>query len=220
VDLILETKTRLRGLARRLGLIPSLHRIRRLWRGDGYESRFASIMVQTLRPSDCVWDVGANVGFYTAQFAARCKHVVAFEPVPENSRKIPAFANVTVLPIALGERTGKVQMFARGAFSSLVEGASEATTPVTVDVMRGDEVQAPKPSIVKVDVEGYELEVLHGMAELLRQARAVFVEVHFSILDQRGLREAPAQIISELKAAGLTRITWPDASHLAAFRMS
>jgi len=215
---ILETKTRLRDLARRMGLIPSLHRVRRLWRGDGYESRFASVMLETLRPSDCVWDVGANVGFYTAQFAARCRHVVAFEPVSENFRKISARENVTLFPVALGDQTGKIQMFARGAFSSLVEGASEATVPVTVDVIRGDEVQAPKPSIVKVDVEGYELEVLRGMSKLLKEARAVFVEVHFSILNQRGLREAPTEVVAALKAAGLTRITWPDASHVAAFR--
>ena len=35
-------------------------------------------------PDDCVWDVGANVGYYTERFAARARRVVAFEPIAEN----------------------------------------------------------------------------------------------------------------------------------------
>ena len=105
-----------------------------------------------------------------------------------------------------------------GPFSSLVSAADEASNAVSVEVMRGDDVQAPRPTIVKLDVEGYELEALRGMREVLRGARAVFIEVHFNVLEQRGLRKAPSDIITELKAAGLTRISWPDASHIAAFR--
>ena len=214
----LEVKTRLRSMARRMGLIPSLHRLRSLRGDDRYEQRFGSIIIQALQPEDCVWDIGANVGFYTEQFAAHCARVVSFEPVPENRHKIPALPNVTLLPVALGEQSGTATMSVDGPFSSLVGAADQASNAVSVEVMRGDDVQAPRPTIVKLDVEGYELEALRGMREVLRGARAVFIEVHFNVLEQRGLRKAPSDIITELKAAGLTRISWPDASHIAAFR--
>jgi hypothetical protein len=88
-------------------------------------------------------------------------------------------------------------------------------------VRRGDALAAelglPAPNVVKIDVEGYEWEVLQGLGNLLARPalRAVFVEVHFSILHERGLDGAPPQIVALLESAGFA-IQWLDLSHLVA----
>ena len=76
----------------------------------------------------------------------------------------------------------------------------------------------PRPTVVKIDVEGLEGEVIRGMHRILGGVRALFVEIHFQILDARGMRQTPAALVKELRGLGFSRIEWPDASHLAVFR--
>jgi FkbM family methyltransferase len=170
-----------------------------------------------------VWDVGANVGFYTEQLSKLARHVVAFEPVSENllhitSRCLP---NVDCRQLALGNTGGQMLISRRAQFSSIVAGPSGAsdTAYETVRVTPGDAlVGLPMPNVVKIDVEGYEPEVIDGMPNVLSQARAAFIEVHFSILESRGMLQRPAAIVKELKRLGFTTIKWVDASHIEALR--
>jgi hypothetical protein len=92
-----------------------------------------------------------------------------------------------------------------------------------VAVRRADELirsgLAPMPTVLKVDVEGYELEVLSGFGDYLksRELRAVFVEVHFKLLHDRGLDDAPQRIAALLSAAGFA-VRWLDLSHVCGMR--
>jgi len=56
--------------------------VSQLMRNRGYEERFGSELLKWVAAGDCVWDVGANVGFYTMRFAEKVGQgaVVAFEP--------------------------------------------------------------------------------------------------------------------------------------------
>src|SRR5206468_12979742 len=56
--------------------------VSQLMRNRGYEERFGSELLKWVAAGDCVWDVGANVGFYTMRFAKKVGQgaVVAFEP--------------------------------------------------------------------------------------------------------------------------------------------
>ena len=50
---------------------------------EGYEQSFRSVMLRSTRPGDCVWDVGANIGFYSELFAmvvGPSGKVISFEP--------------------------------------------------------------------------------------------------------------------------------------------
>ena len=54
--------------------------------GRGYEESFRAAMFSCIRPGDCVWDVGANVGLYSELFAAAvgsAGKVISFEPSPD-----------------------------------------------------------------------------------------------------------------------------------------
>lgn len=192
-----------------------------LWHTGDYEDKFADALMASIRPDDCVWDVGANVGFYTESFSKRARHVVAFEPMAENWQQIQSrmLGNVDCIQVALGDMAGEVPIFGDRQFSSVALAPYPGAPRRTVQIARGDDFSAlPRPTVVKIDVEGYEVEVVRGMSRMLGGVRALFVEVHFEALDKRGMRHAPTHLVNHLKRLGFTRIEWPDASHLAAFR--
>jgi FkbM family methyltransferase len=217
-----------RSAARRAGLAQTLGR---LARRSGYETRFHDALLGAVRPGDVVWDVGANVGRYTlplSKAAGPEGHVYAFEPNPAALEWLHEEAgdlvNVTILPYALGAEPGRLPFEpgsdGRGALSRIATAPREGLIEVAVvagDAMRGGE--AGVPAVIKIDVEGYELEVLRGMRETLRarQLRTVCVEVHFAILEERGVRSGPREVENILRAAGFA-LTWTDRSHVVAGR--
>ncbi len=199
--------------------------------GEGYEACYDSSFSGGLRPGDSVWDVGANVGYYTRLFARRVReqgHVFAFEPSPTNFQRLATacteLRNVTLLPCGLGREDGKLRFQqgadALGATSRITESASDG---INVDIRSGASLLASGevtlPNAIKIDVEGFELEVLEGMADSLRQPplRMIGVEVHFGILQQRGMALVPQQIESLLQRSGFV-VSWPDGSHILAVR--
>jgi len=221
LTMILESKTLARSFIRKARLTGVAHRVRMLWHRTDYEDRFADALLVSIRPDDCVWDIGANVGFYTERLAKLAQRVIAFEPVEENFRQIEAkrIENVECVQMALGDITGDMPMYVDRQFSSLARVHSSASPARIVRVARGDDLTSlPEPTVAKIDVEGYEVEVVRGMERTLGNVRALFIEVHFQILDERGMRQAPAALVKDLRRLGFRRIDWPDASHIAAFR--
>lgn len=223
--------------ARRLGRHAGVNRLlARLLYGRGYERRFDAALASTMREGDVVWDVGANVGHYARQFAERVGdrgRVVAFEPMPENLARLQAHVlgcrNVSIVPVGLGSHDA-VQVFVQGedglgATSRMLDqgrSAAVGTRAFEVTVRRGDGCLLdgfPVPNIMKIDVEGFELEVLDGMPAVLADPalRAIGVEVHFAVLDERGLPGAARRLEATLRAHGF-RLQWCDASHVLATR--
>lgn len=223
--------------ARHIGRALGLNRLLAgLLRGKNYEEKFSSMMLGAVRNGDCVWDIGANVGFYATKFIERTGDggcVVCFEPSPINTTKLveatKGIANLTVQQVALGAASGRVSfsqgLDELGATSRvLASGERQSADVIEVDVVRGDDLVSagsiPLPNILKIDTEGFEFDVLIGLQDTIKlpSVRAVFVEVHFGLLEGRGQSDAPGQIEKMLENSGF-RCTWPDASHLAAFRL-
>lgn len=191
------------------------------------EKRVNAALSGVTRPGDCVWDVGANVGLYTQQFldwVGPNGHVVAFEPVPENAallRELDAGPRLTVVEAALADVDGQISLVVSGESGETSHIGSNSSDALTVRVARGDSLAAdegvPIPDVVKIDVEGFEGDVLDGLPTVLRSARDVVVEVHFAALTERGKPDEPLRIIELLRDAGFA-VRWLDISHFLAAR--
>src|SRR5258708_14187823 len=104
VAMLIELQTQARSLLRRSGLVPLLNRVRSVWR-TGYEDVFSRSLLAEIRSGDCVWDVGANVGYYSQRMAALSSLLLAFEPVPETFSRLskPSLPNAPFLHLALAD---------------------------------------------------------------------------------------------------------------------
>jgi FkbM family methyltransferase len=138
-------------------------------------------------------DAGANIGWHSLHAAAikSVEQVVAFEPDRENAllfergRADSGFANVILVPIALGARKGiarlnRYKSSNTGRHSIATDhGMGSITVPVTdLDSALDDLGLGHKPiSVLKIDVEGFEPAVLAGAARALTRTRVVAMEI-------------------------------------------
>lgn len=198
--------------------------------GGGYETRYDNSFSGALRQGDCVWDVGANVGYYTCLFSNRVGErgkVFAFEPSPVNFDRLTTacalLENTTLMQCGLGREDSKLCFQqgadALGATSRIVESGSKG---VLVDIRSGMsliEGAVQLPNAIKIDVEGFENEVLEGLGDMLKnpKVRLIGIEVHFGILKERGVAHVPQQIENTLHDNGFA-VSWPDSSHILAVR--
>ena len=205
----------------------------RLYRGvlnKSCEDKFNTELMKSVRVGDVVWDIGANVGFYTRKFADAVGPrglVVAFEPSPASAARVRGefseIKQVKVEDVALSDNEGTMDFFVseNSVTDSLFkrEGVAPAQVKV-VTVKRGDSfAHLGEPDVIKVDVEGFEPEVVSGLAEILRtrKLRSIFIEVHFVELRRRRMPNAANEIVERLRSNGLTP-RWIDPSHLVASR--
>lgn len=137
-------------------------------------------------------DGGANIGQF-ARAAAETfpeAQVYSFEPLPEVAARFRAnladCPRVTFTESALGGRDGTLQFF-RSAYdlasSVLPSVATKATEEIEVAVGRLDTLLTPDalrpPVLLKLDLQGYELEALRGATALLPHVRHVLLEIAF-----------------------------------------
>lgn len=155
--------------------------------------RIHRLLDRLIEPGATVVDVGANIGYNTVHAARRTGsrgRVVAVEPTPDNLEVLrrnlddSGCTNVTVEPVAVGKAAGSRDLFVRGDVSAVNSFFPEScyahvTRVLPVPVVRLDDLVDGKVDVVKIDVEGAELEVLEGMARLLAAPRiALIVEWH------------------------------------------
>lgn len=226
-----STLIQLRNLARKAGLTRILVHI---LPSRGYEAAFDSALFATIREGDTVWDVGANIGYYTKKFSQAVGlkgKVIAFEPFPAVADRLSATVsgldNVIIKHTALGNRNGTTTMQAgldkNNSTSRIVEEAEANAIEIEIEILTGDTAlqadHVDSPTVIKIDTEGFELDVLKGMNSLLQNPnlRAVFVEVHFSLLAERGIPMAPIEIEELLGSKGFST-NWVDPSHIAGTR--
>jgi FkbM family methyltransferase len=173
-------------------------------------------LIEELSIDDVFYDIGANIGLYGCIAAQHVTggEVVAFEPHPETAGRLRRNLSrntdrYSVYECALADRAGTMELGlpdgdARPGTFKL--GSDELESSVRVDVTRGDDLRAQQsisqPTVVKIDVEGAELDVLDGLDETLRSdaCRVVYVEVHSEILRANGFD--PARVTERLERAG------------------
>ena len=142
------------------------------------------LLRREIRPGMRVADVGANIGYYMllmAQLVGPTGWVHCFEPDPDNlaelrrNRTANGLENVRVSAAAVGERDG-ITAFRPGLNGTV---CAPGAAGLTVDVVRLDSAWEGALDFVKIDVEGYEGQVLQGALGLIERHRpTLFVEVH------------------------------------------
>ena len=129
-----------------------------------------------------------------------------------------------IVPVALSDEDGDAWLSVGDGETAPGNQLASRGEPSTVPVrtVRADSLLASgcePPAVVKIDVEGFEGEVLDGMGSMLdlRSLRTVCVEVHFRKLDERGKRHEPIRITRLLQSHAFT-VKWVDRSHFVGRR--
>lgn len=154
-----------------------------------------------LKKQDVVFDVGANIGTIANWFAERCKEVHAFEPHPDNLNTIRQqnalrrTENVILCPLALGKEETTMQLHVKGfhGHHSLGDAANSPTVEkIDVKVRTLDSYCSEKGiqsiAFLKIDVEGFEEDVLLGANSLLKSQNIglILFEIREKILTSVG----------------------------------
>jgi FkbM family methyltransferase len=169
-----------------------------------------------IREGATVFDVGSNIGetaLHFAKISGQNGRVIGFEPVPETYRKcalnlsLNNFSNLKVENIAISDKR-EVLYFDPATYNNsggifMKKGATDTT--MSVDAMTLDEYclinGIEKLDFIKVDVEGFELNVLKGAAIVLEKLRPVlYVEINNHNLSRQNA--SAAEVIGLLKNAG------------------
>ncbi len=146
------------------------------------------IKANGIRPGDVVVDCGANHGFSTTLFAKWTGpqgKVYAFEPFSHNmgilkkNLRLNGITNVVCQHSAVGSQSGSVAISATQPNAAVVSNLKGTRRTEQVALVALDDILAVESiGFLKVDVEGYELEVLRGARRILASRPRLDLELH------------------------------------------
>lgn len=146
-----------------------------------------------IQPGDVFYDIGGHIGIYSCLIGSLDEsiNVVSFEPLPANANRIRENAelnnlSVKVVEVALSDDNDEVELYTNssqvGKGKASLQG--NGTETIFIEATKTDDLIAsnliPEPNVIKIDVEGAELDVLSGMETLLKKdhCHSIVVEVH------------------------------------------
>ena len=198
--------------------LASLRRSLDVYYGDpARDAAMDALYRRFLKPHDLAFDIGSHVGDRIGAFRRCGARVVALEPQPDCARVVRAiYANdpdVTLIEAACGPKPGALTLHINSAnptvttasaeFVKAAEGAGgwedqrwdrEITVPVTtLDALVAAE---GTPAFVKIDVEGFEADVLAGLSRPIPALSFEFTTIQ---------REVAARCLKRLAQLGFTR---------------
>ena len=189
------------GFEHRVALRPLTH-ASIIWRNENLESnirRLTKSVVHHLdksRDKGCFIDVGANIGMYSWEVFKNSpkRKILAFEPDPlnfellEKTLKGYDFGKMEIYPFALSNKNQKVSFFQDtitsatgnicGSDKTWIENyLGTNTSKISIETKRLDSFKGEElfPSLIKIDVEGHELEVLEGAEAIIAQVKPIMI---------------------------------------------
>jgi len=180
-----------------------------IWTGT-YEPEFAQRLAVCVRPGSVCYDIGSWHGFFAGVMAANgAAEVHVFEPLPENAARITALITLnpskrfTLHQKAVGETDSQLDLIVMPKTSmakletSSFQPTVSAQQRIKVEVCCIDSLvdagSIAPPSLIKIDVEGAEAQVLKGACQTIDRYRPeIFAEIHSA-----ALREEVSDILEE-----------------------
>lgn len=170
-----------------------------------YELPTVRFIRHYLKPGMTVIDVGAQIGYLTLEMAIAHGNdvsVYSFEPEPRNlnwlrnNLQMNAVDNVSIIDQAVSDADGFIKLYMSkdnnaGTHSTISDAATVSTEYIEIPCVRLDSFTSQRRltnvGLIKVDVEGAELEVVRGAEQLLRTQRpALILEMCSAFQNARG----------------------------------
>lgn len=168
-----------------------------------YESDNYTFLKNNLREGMHVIDIGAHIGLFSvccAKLTGPSGKIICFEPTPgtfailKETIRLNKCRNITASEVAVGSKAGKATFYISNTFegcnaNSLVLNKKEAkgyeVAITTLDLVCSD--HAVRPDLIKIDVEGAELEVLKGGDHTFKTIRPIIIlGLHPSFIQVKG----------------------------------
>lgn len=146
-----------------------------------------------IKQGNTILDIGANIGYYAlleSRIVGATGKVYAVEPVSSNLESLKqnvsanGYTNIQVFHLAMSNRTGKSTIYVsdRPNWASMLENrtpgeviGTESVPTSTVDDFLRDK---NTPNLIRMDVEGYEYNIVKGMTGTLQKNVIVLLEFH------------------------------------------
>lgn len=162
------------------------------------EERGTEIMYEILKTGQVIVDIGANIGYYVlmeSKIVGPTGKIYAIEPVPDNvtmlrkNIELNGYDNIEVFCHAMGssDTVSKIYLSDRCNWHSMIQRNDNGTSlevPVyTLDTFLSNKLQ---PNLVRMDVEGFETEIIKGMVKTLSNTPELmlFIELHPHIMEK------------------------------------
>jgi FkbM family methyltransferase len=157
--------------------------------GGTWEDDVRNACIRLLSPGDVFYDIGANAGFVSLEVGNHFSdtvHVLSFEPQPRLAYNIAISAglnglrNLDVYDNMLGSENGEGELFLAkfsihaSAISRQTKARSIKCQRTTLDSLVNSEF-IPLPNVIKIDVEGGEMDVFKGAQDIIRKAKPSIV---------------------------------------------
>jgi len=140
-----------------------------------------------IQEGDVVYECGSHHGCATimlSHWVGKQGKVVSFEPNPVNFEitKINInnnqLNNVELINAAVGAEDGETLLNTTSSNSSIITNESTCGNVHTIKLTRLDSLPGTEPNVLKIDVEGYEADVLKGAKEILKSKPCLAIEIH------------------------------------------
>ena len=160
------------------------------WILDGeYQKKQRDAILEFVNRDGNAIDIGAHVGFWLRDMCKQFKHVYAFEPIEEVrqclARNVGA-ENYSTYSVGLGAKNDVIKVNYNPAETGNTHASKDGNQTITIRKL--DDMNLPKIDYIKVDTEGFEIEVLKGGEKMIEKYKPfIHVEVKGKVLVKQGL---------------------------------